>query len=209
MEDDASHHNAFEDLLIKHTGRTSNNQPPSLKDAKTPFDIFPKESRVHRREVRKREASEIIVVFSNSWTSFHQLNIVLLGTGMVTQDTSSSVLLFFDKQRFIFNVVERWSFVALDRAVWLVLSVLLSKGARSEKRLALNPRQHRQNIEDDTWAHLRDGASGATVAEKAVSNPSSDLAIFSLLPMLNLRLLTPKVLRLGSVMCNSWLHGVG
>ncbi|BBH04479.1 receptor like protein 19 [Prunus dulcis] len=41
----------------------------------------------------------------------------LLGTGMVTQDTSSSVLLFFDKQRFIFNVVERWSFVALDRAV--------------------------------------------------------------------------------------------
>ncbi|CAL8995218.1 unnamed protein product, partial [Prunus brigantina] len=41
MEDDASHHNASEDLLIKHTGRTSNNQPPSLKDAKTPFDIFP------------------------------------------------------------------------------------------------------------------------------------------------------------------------
>ncbi|BBH04071.1 pleiotropic regulatory locus 1 [Prunus dulcis] len=72
--------------------------------------------------------------------------------------------------------------------------------ARSEKRLALNPRQHRQNIEDDNWAHLRDGASGATVAEKAVSNPSSDLAIFSLLPMVNLRLLTPKVLRLGSVM---------
>ncbi|KAI5355184.1 hypothetical protein L3X38_008079 [Prunus dulcis] len=40
MEDDASHHNASEDLLIKHMGRTSNNQPPSLKDAKTPFDIF-------------------------------------------------------------------------------------------------------------------------------------------------------------------------
>ncbi|KAI5352105.1 hypothetical protein L3X38_004996 [Prunus dulcis] len=34
-------HNAYEDLLIKHTGRTLNNQPPSLKDAKTPFDIFP------------------------------------------------------------------------------------------------------------------------------------------------------------------------
>ncbi|KAI5331992.1 hypothetical protein L3X38_022119 [Prunus dulcis] len=41
MEDDASHHNASEDLLIKHAGRTSNNQPPGLKDAKTPFDIFP------------------------------------------------------------------------------------------------------------------------------------------------------------------------
>ncbi|CAB4307010.1 unnamed protein product [Prunus armeniaca] len=27
----------------------------------------------------------------------------LLGTGMDTQDTSPSVLLFFDKQRFIFN----------------------------------------------------------------------------------------------------------
>ncbi|ONI09061.1 hypothetical protein PRUPE_5G215300 [Prunus persica] len=96
---------------------------------------------------------------------------------MVTQDTSPSVLLFFDKQRFIFNVVERWSFVALDRVVWLVFSVLLTKGAQSEKRLALKPRQHRQNIEDDTWAYLRDGASGATVAEKAVSNPSSDVAM--------------------------------
>ncbi|CAL8991684.1 unnamed protein product [Prunus brigantina] len=40
MEDDASHHNASKDLLIKHTGRTLNNQPPSLKDAKTPFNIF-------------------------------------------------------------------------------------------------------------------------------------------------------------------------
>ncbi|BBH05423.1 receptor like protein 19 [Prunus dulcis] len=56
---------------------------------------------------------------------------LLLGTGMVTQDTSSSVLLFFDKQKFIFNVVERWSFVVLDRAVWLVLSVLLSKGVKT------------------------------------------------------------------------------
>lgn len=30
----------------------------------------------------------------------------ILGTGMDTQDTSSSVLLFFDKQRFIFNAGE-------------------------------------------------------------------------------------------------------
>ncbi|CAL2249569.1 unnamed protein product [Prunus armeniaca] len=59
----------------------------------------------------------------------------LLGTGMDTQDTSPSVLLFFEKQRFIFNVEEIllklifwWSFVALDRAVWFVFSVLLSKG---------------------------------------------------------------------------------
>ncbi|KAI5314140.1 hypothetical protein L3X38_043316 [Prunus dulcis] len=59
------------------------------------------------------------------------LYLKLLGTGMVTQDTSSSVLLFFDKQKFIFNVVERWPFVVLDRAVWLVLSVLLSKGVKT------------------------------------------------------------------------------
>lgn len=39
--------------------------------------------------------------------------------------------------------------------------------AWSEKRLALNPRTHCLNIEDDAWADLRDGASGATVAEKA------------------------------------------
>ncbi|CAL2229629.1 unnamed protein product [Prunus armeniaca] len=31
---------------------------------------------------------------------------LLLGTGMDTQDTSPSVLLFFDKQRFIFNAGE-------------------------------------------------------------------------------------------------------
>ncbi|CAL2252399.1 unnamed protein product [Prunus armeniaca] len=37
--------------------------------------------------------------FSSSW-------VCLLGTGMDTQDTSPSVLLFFDKQRFIFNAVE-------------------------------------------------------------------------------------------------------
>lgn len=30
----------------------------------------------------------------------------VLGTGMDTQDTSPSVLLFFDKQRFIFNAGE-------------------------------------------------------------------------------------------------------
>lgn len=30
----------------------------------------------------------------------------ILGTGMDTQDTSPSVLLFFDKQRFIFNAGE-------------------------------------------------------------------------------------------------------
>ncbi|KAH0977471.1 hypothetical protein GBA52_027190 [Prunus armeniaca] len=48
---------------------------------------------------------------------------------MDTQDTSPSVLLFFDKQRFIFNVGE--VLFALDRAVWLVFSVLLSKGLLS------------------------------------------------------------------------------
>ncbi|KAL0719304.1 hypothetical protein Bca4012_068628 [Brassica carinata] len=32
----------------------------------------------------------------------------VLGTGMDTQDTSSSVLLFFDKQRFMFNARESW-----------------------------------------------------------------------------------------------------
>lgn len=36
-----------------------------------------------------------------------KLHIVqILGTGMDTQDTSPSVLLFFDKQRFIFNAGE-------------------------------------------------------------------------------------------------------
>ena len=30
----------------------------------------------------------------------------IMGTGMDTQDTSPSVLLFFDKQRFIFNAGE-------------------------------------------------------------------------------------------------------
>ncbi|CAL8998079.1 unnamed protein product, partial [Prunus brigantina] len=38
------------------------------------------------------------------WPCFYSLQ--LLGTGMDTQDTSLSVLLFFDKQRFIFNVGE-------------------------------------------------------------------------------------------------------
>ena len=38
--------------------------------------------------------------------SSYLLWLQILGTGMDTQDTSSSVLLFFDKQRFIFNAGE-------------------------------------------------------------------------------------------------------
>nr|DAD27608.1 TPA_asm: hypothetical protein HUJ06_029076 [Nelumbo nucifera] len=41
-------------------------------------------------------------MFSHLWFLFSQI----LGTGMDTQDTSPSVLLFFDKQRFIFNAGE-------------------------------------------------------------------------------------------------------
>ncbi|KAI5355916.1 hypothetical protein L3X38_008811 [Prunus dulcis] len=39
-------------------------------------------------------------------TQFGKLDILLLGTGMDTQDTSPSMLLFFDKERFIFNAGE-------------------------------------------------------------------------------------------------------
>lgn len=44
-----------------------------------------------------------------SFYFFHSpfiLAVQILGTGMDTQDTSPSILLFFDKQRFIFNAGE-------------------------------------------------------------------------------------------------------
>lgn len=42
----------------------------------------------------------------NSSTSLRLNFSQILGTGMDTQDTTPSVLLFFDKQRFIFNAGE-------------------------------------------------------------------------------------------------------
>ncbi|ONH94989.1 hypothetical protein PRUPE_7G044400 [Prunus persica] len=52
------------------------------------------------------------------WPCFYSLQ--LLGTGMDTQDTSPSVLLFFDKERFIFNAGEVRNSITYIY-IWLVL----------------------------------------------------------------------------------------
>lgn len=58
------------------------------------FDITDKKKRNLERKSQKLNPTNTIAYAQ------------ILGTGMDTQDTSSSVLLFFDKQRFIFNAGE-------------------------------------------------------------------------------------------------------
>ncbi|KAM3348337.1 hypothetical protein ACQJBY_021935 [Aegilops geniculata] len=70
------------------------------KDAGVAFNKM----RAEGRDVRKDRSMQLKNRRANpiSTTSYVQI----LGTGMDTQDTAPSILLFFDKQRFIFNAGE-------------------------------------------------------------------------------------------------------
>lgn len=57
----------------------------------------------------------------------NSVELQILGTGMDTQDTSPSVLLFFDKQRFIFNAGE----VIFNKIMQDMYFLILSEGKDS------------------------------------------------------------------------------
>ncbi|KAL6547799.1 hypothetical protein OROHE_009504 [Orobanche hederae] len=54
----------------------------------------------------------------------------ILGTGMDTQDTSPSVLLFFDKQRFIFNAGEGLQRFCTEHKIKLLITYFYPVSAR-------------------------------------------------------------------------------
>ncbi|KAL5156620.1 tRNAse Z TRZ4, mitochondrial [Glycine soja] len=99
--------------LLASSSKRHRSIPPFRRKSTTPKPMEVKEesSSFNKRRAQGRDKNDISQ--KNLYLKVRKLNpintisfVQILGTGMDTQDTSPSVLLFFDNQRFIFNAGE-------------------------------------------------------------------------------------------------------
>ena len=99
--------------LLASSSKRHRSIPPFRRKSTTPKPMEVKEesSSFNKRRAQGRDKNDISK--KNLLLKVRKLNpintisyVQILGTGMDTQDTSPSVLLFFDNQRFIFNAGE-------------------------------------------------------------------------------------------------------
>ncbi|ESW22643.1 hypothetical protein PHAVU_005G170100 [Phaseolus vulgaris] len=98
-------------LTVIASSKRHRTVPPLRRKSTTPRPMEVKESNFNRKRAEGGDSND--VSRKNLQLKVRKLNpintisyVQILGTGMDTQDTSPSVLLFFDNQRFIFNAGE-------------------------------------------------------------------------------------------------------
>ncbi|KAK7301398.1 hypothetical protein RJT34_12261 [Clitoria ternatea] len=101
----------FRSLISVLASRRHHNIPPlrlGRRKSSTPMEV--KETSFNKRRAEGKDKNDAPKNLQLKVRKLNPVNTIsyvqILGTGMDTQDTSPSVLLFFDKQRFIFNAGE-------------------------------------------------------------------------------------------------------